>query len=108
MPAQSQLLARRRISGAGTGGGLHLDGKRFKNNADLDAYLQNPTGQMEYIEELSPKEKAAEEAMLRLRLLEEGLDTDELSKQIRRGKRETILLAGWRRWCRKDLIKKEV
>ena len=43
---------------------------------------QNPTGQMEYIEELSKKEKAAEEAMLRLRLLEEGLNTDELASKF--------------------------
>ena len=58
------------------------DGKRFKNKADLDAYLQNPTGQIEYVEELGPADKAAEEAMLRLRLLEEGLNTDELTAKF--------------------------
>jgi coproporphyrinogen III oxidase-like Fe-S oxidoreductase len=31
---------------------------------------------------LDPKEKAAEEAMLRLRLLEEGLNTDELTAKF--------------------------
>ena len=43
---------------------------------------QNPTGQIEDIEELSPQDKAAEEAMLRLRLLEEGLNTDELTAKF--------------------------
>ena len=52
----------------------HINGKRFKNKSDLDAYLKNPDEQIEYIEELNPVEKAAEEAMLRLRLLDEGLN----------------------------------
>jgi len=65
--------------GLGPAAASHLNGKRFKNRANLDAYLQNPTGQIEDIEELSPQDKAPEEAMLRLRLLEEGLNTDELS-----------------------------
>jgi oxygen-independent coproporphyrinogen III oxidase len=68
--------------GLGPAAASHLDGKRFKNNNDLDAYLQNPTGQVEYVETLSPKSKAAEEAMLRLRLLEEGLNTDELTPKF--------------------------
>jgi oxygen-independent coproporphyrinogen-3 oxidase len=68
--------------GLGPAAASHLDGKRFKNNNDLDAYLQNPTGQVEYVETLNPKEKAAEEAMLRLRLLEEGLNTDELTAKF--------------------------
>ena len=68
--------------GLGPAAASHLDGKRFKNYANLDAYLENPTGQMEYMEELSAKDKAAEEAMLRLRLLEEGLDTDELASKF--------------------------
>jgi oxygen-independent coproporphyrinogen-3 oxidase len=70
--------------GLGPAAASHLDGKRFKNYANLDAYLaEGPTGQTEYIEELSAKDKAAEEAMLRLRLLEEGLDTNELSSKFR-------------------------
>ena len=68
--------------GLGPAAASHLDGKRFKNYANLDAYLANPTGQVEYVEELSAKDKAAEEAMLRLRLLEEGLDTDELASKF--------------------------
>ena len=68
--------------GLGPAAASHLDGKRFKNYANLDAYLANPTGQVEYVEELSTKDKAAEEAMLRLRLLEEGLDTHELANKF--------------------------
>jgi len=68
--------------GLGPAAASHIDGKRFKNYSNLDAYLNNPTGQIEYVEELSKKEKAAEEAMLRLRLLEEGLDAIELGRRF--------------------------
>jgi oxygen-independent coproporphyrinogen-3 oxidase len=64
--------------GLGPAAASHLNDKRFKNRANLDDYLQNPTGQIEDVEELSPQNKAAEEAMLRLRLLEEGLDSQVL------------------------------
>ena len=78
--------------GLGPAAASHLDGKRFRNNNDLDAYLQNPTGQVEYVETLSPKEKAAEEAMLRLRLLEEGLNTDELTAKFGPANTSDIIL----------------
>jgi oxygen-independent coproporphyrinogen III oxidase len=65
--------------GLGPSAASHIGGKRFKNKPDLDAYLQNPTGQIEEVEELAPAHKAAEEAILRLRLLQEGLDTNELA-----------------------------
>ncbi|MDD5287606.1 MAG: radical SAM family heme chaperone HemW [Dehalococcoidales bacterium] len=68
--------------GLGAAAASHLNGKRFKNKANLDAYLENPGGQTEYTEELKNEDKAAEEAMLRLRLLEEGLDTVELSDKF--------------------------
>ena len=68
--------------GLGPAAASHLNGRRFKNRANLDAYLQNPTGQIEDVEELAAKDKAAEEAMLRLRLLEEGLNTDELTAKF--------------------------
>jgi oxygen-independent coproporphyrinogen-3 oxidase len=68
--------------GLGPAAASHLNGKRFKNRANLDAYLENPNGQIEDIEELSPKDKAAEEAMLRMRLLEEGLDADVLTERF--------------------------
>jgi len=70
----------------------HYEGKRYKNRADLDAYIRNPTGQVEEIEELPPSEKAAEEAILRLRLLREGLDLYELT--ARYGDENVLGLAG--------------
>ncbi|MFH1382120.1 MAG: radical SAM family heme chaperone HemW [Chloroflexota bacterium] len=68
--------------GLGPAAASHLDGKRFRNRADLDAYISHPTGQMEDVEELFGEEKAAEEAMLRLRLLEEGIKIDELTAKF--------------------------
>ncbi|MCX5998903.1 MAG: radical SAM family heme chaperone HemW, partial [Chloroflexi bacterium] len=66
--------------GLGAGAASHLKGRRFKNRADVEAYIGNPTGLTEEVEELDPKKKAAEEAMLRLRLLQEGLPVGELSR----------------------------
>jgi oxygen-independent coproporphyrinogen-3 oxidase len=64
--------------GLGPAAASHFNGKRFKNRADLDAYLQKPTSQTEDVEKLNAPEKAAEEAILRLRLLQEGLDANVL------------------------------
>jgi len=63
--------------GLGPASASHLDGKRSRNKADLEAYLADPRGQTEYIEKLYITDKAAEEAMLRLRLVEEGLNITE-------------------------------
>jgi oxygen-independent coproporphyrinogen-3 oxidase len=76
--------------GLGPAAASHLNGKRFKNKADLDAYLADPCRQVEEIEELNAAEKAAEEAILRLRLLQEGLNTDELGRRF--GKQNTSAL----------------
>jgi oxygen-independent coproporphyrinogen III oxidase len=78
--------------GLGPAAASHLDGRRFKNRADLDAYLQNPAGQVEEVEELGPVEKAGEEAILRLRLLQEGLDINEMAAKF--GDENVIGLAG--------------
>ena len=67
--------------GLGPAAASHLNGKRYRNRADLAGYMKQPGGQPEDIEELGPKEKAAEEAMLRLRLLEEGIDTRQLAEK---------------------------
>jgi oxygen-independent coproporphyrinogen-3 oxidase len=64
--------------GLGPAAASHLSGRRWKNRADLPAYLSSPSGVVEEAEELGANEKAAEEAMLRLRLLVEGLSTDEM------------------------------
>ena len=67
--------------GLGPAAASHQNGKRFRNKADLESYIKNPTGQIENIEELNITEKAGEEAMLRLRLLAEGLDIADLCKK---------------------------
>jgi oxygen-independent coproporphyrinogen III oxidase len=67
--------------GLGPAAASHLEGKRFRNKADLDGYLLNPNGQTEYVELLDIMDKAGEEAMLRLRLLEEGLDLSDLTNK---------------------------
>jgi oxygen-independent coproporphyrinogen-3 oxidase len=68
--------------GLGPAAASHLQNKRFKNKADLEAYLQNPTGQIEGMEDLPAAEKAAEEAVLRLRLLEEGLRMYDMAEKF--------------------------
>jgi oxygen-independent coproporphyrinogen III oxidase len=68
--------------GLGPAAASHLDGKRFRNRADLDGYIERPDGIIEDVEELNPSDKASEEAMLRLRLLAEGLDVSELAAKF--------------------------
>lgn len=70
--------------GLGPAAASHLRGRRFWNRADLNAYLKDPAGQIEGSEQLIAKEKAAEEAILRLRLLNEGIDTPELALKFGR------------------------
>jgi len=67
--------------GFGPAAASHLNGIRFNNSHDLMAYLRNPTGLIENSEKLTIREKAAEEAMLRLRLLKEGLNIGNLAKK---------------------------
>jgi len=68
--------------GLGPSAASHLEGKRFKNRNDLNSYIENPENQIIEEETLPAEKKAAEEAMLRLRLLEEGLDTDQLAEKF--------------------------
>jgi oxygen-independent coproporphyrinogen-3 oxidase len=68
--------------GLGPAAASHLHGRRFKNRANLEAYLKCPTRLVEDMEELGAREKAAEEAMLRLRLLTEGIDIGELRNRF--------------------------
>jgi oxygen-independent coproporphyrinogen III oxidase len=70
--------------GLGPAAASHLDGRRWNNRADLRAYLAAPAALKENPEALSPPEKAAEEAMLRLRLLTEGLDISALAGRFGR------------------------
>lgn len=78
--------------GLGPSAASHLAGKRFKNPADLCAYLANPGGKIEDEETLDARDKAGEEAMLRLRLLDEGLDITKLRDKF--GEANTKALEG--------------
>lgn len=64
--------------GLGPAAASHLASRRYRNRADVHGYIDNPTGSVEQVECLPPGKKAAEEAMLRLRLLAEGLSADTL------------------------------
>jgi oxygen-independent coproporphyrinogen III oxidase len=64
--------------GLGPAAASHIGGRRFRNRPDLDAYLDDPTGLAERVEELNARDRAGEEAMLRLRLLGEGVETGDL------------------------------
>lgn len=68
--------------GLGSAAASHLGGRRWKNRADLPAYLRSPSGVVDEVEELGLKEKVAEEAMLRLRLLVEGLAAYEMVRRF--------------------------
>lgn len=83
--------------GLGAVASSHLKGRRFRNSADLEAYIQDPTGLVEEVEELNGRDKAAEEAMLRLRLLLEGLPVDELARRFGRANVEDLV-------CRLDVM----
>jgi len=68
--------------GLGPAAASHIENRRYKNRADLDAYLLDPVGLEDEVETLDPAYKAAEEAMLRLRLLQEGLDIEGLAAKF--------------------------
>jgi len=65
--------------GLGPAGASHLFGRRYRNRCVLRDYLEDPLGQPEEVEQLGPRNKAAEEAMLRLRLLSEGVASGTLT-----------------------------
>jgi len=77
--------------GLGPAAASHLEGIRFKNKPDLDAYLKRPTVQTTEVEQLNLKEKAEEETILRLRLLTEGVNITNLKKKY--GQLPTQLIA---------------
>lgn len=68
--------------GLGPSAASHLNGRRFRNGADLNSYLEKPTDLIEENEELNMENKVAEEAMLRLRLLMEGIEINELTARF--------------------------
>lgn len=77
--------------GLGPSAASHLGGRRFRNRADLNGYIETPSGLMGDGEELNTKDKAAEEAMLRLRLLAEGVEVSELTARFGQNNVETLI-----------------
>jgi oxygen-independent coproporphyrinogen-3 oxidase len=67
--------------GLGAAAASHIGGCRYKNAADVAAYLAAPTGIRTDSEWLEPETKAGEEAILRLRLLNEGVSPAELQSK---------------------------
>ncbi len=65
--------------GLGPAAASHLGGVRWRNLPDLDSYLSHAIPDRESIEQLDITAKASEEVMLRLRLLQEGVDVVELT-----------------------------
>ncbi len=65
--------------GLGPAAASHVGGKRFRNAARLERYLADPLSGREGEESLEGARKAGEEAMLRLRLIQEGLDIHEMA-----------------------------
>ncbi len=68
--------------GLGPAAASHLGGRRWRNRANLDAYLRHPGAAVEETEALGLEQKAGEEAMLRLRLPAEGLAADEMEERF--------------------------
>jgi oxygen-independent coproporphyrinogen-3 oxidase len=65
--------------GLGPSAASHVGGRRWKNEANLHAYMDDPLAAGIEEDIVDAETKMAEEAMLRLRLLEEGLDTGQLA-----------------------------
>ena len=68
--------------GLGPAAASHMEGKRFRNLADVNAYIAGAAAIKEDVEQLDVKAKAAEEAMLRLRLLQEGIGRKEMAEKF--------------------------
>lgn len=77
--------------GLGPSAASHIEGRRFRNRPHLDDYLEKPTCQIADSEVLNPKDKAGEEAMLRLRLLEEGIKVNELTTRFGQDNIEALI-----------------
>lgn len=76
--------------GLGPAAASHTGGMRFKNAPCLERYLNAPLSTREEEERLDDGRKAGEEAMLRLRLIEEGLDLGEMAGKYDQGAVESL------------------
>ena len=65
--------------GLGAAAASHSGGKRYKNAPCIERYLDDPLSVREGEERLDDHHKVGEEAVLRLRLVEEGLDIREMA-----------------------------
>jgi len=86
--------------GLGPAAASHIKGKRYKNMANLEKYLANPPDIKIEEEMLETKSKMSEEAMLRLRLLSEGLAVDNLVSKYGRDNAGDLI-------CRLDRLVEE-
>jgi oxygen-independent coproporphyrinogen III oxidase len=77
--------------GLGAGASSFIDGVRFSNKKGLSGYISNPCSRGSIDEELNETERAEDEAMLRLRMLDEGLDLNVMRVQYNTETIRTIL-----------------
>ena len=76
--------------GLGPAAASHICGTRFKNAPCLERYLDDPLSTREDEERLDDVRKVGEEAMLRLRLIEEGLDLREMAGRFEQSALESL------------------
>jgi oxygen-independent coproporphyrinogen-3 oxidase len=77
--------------GLGPAAASHIKGRRLKNESNLEKYIEDPLHIEVEMEELDEAGKIGEEAILRLRLLDEGLDISEMAEKW--GEKEVATLA---------------
>lgn len=68
--------------GLGPAAASHIGGRRIKNESNLEHYLRNPLAIMAEEERLELPAKVGEEAMLRLRLLQEGINLEDMASKF--------------------------
>ncbi|MDD5397755.1 MAG: radical SAM family heme chaperone HemW [Dehalococcoidia bacterium] len=76
--------------GLGPAAASHISGTRFRNSPNLERYLVDPLSDREGEEHLEDASKAGEEAMLRLRLVQEGLDMQKMNNKYGRNAIEGV------------------
>lgn len=77
--------------GLGAGASSFNDGIRYRNKKGLADYILQPLSRREIDEKLNELERANEEAMLRLRMLNEGLNIDSMRLKYSDESMESIL-----------------
>ncbi len=71
--------------GLGPSAASHWQGRRWKNSSNLETYIEDPLAGDFEEDIIDMQSKMAEEAMLRLRLIEEGLDMAQLAMRYDTG-----------------------